>query len=166
MTSTANHNQHCKSCAAARNGAPVPYDDLDPEMVDVVKAINTIPGIRTLDSCFGHAGSGDPNKSHQDYAYVGMAITNHDKFMHFWNTFFDVAYGKLIPKGSPGYVQFSVVVYPFDPDSQKLIRLMVDVEHDPAIDPRGAQEKKSAFTMLQSFITEYLALHQDSTNSH
>lgn len=57
-------SEFCKSCADARAGAPVPYDDLDPEMVGLVRAINTIPGMRTLDSCFGHPGSGDEHLSH------------------------------------------------------------------------------------------------------
>lgn len=153
------HNHYCKSCAEARKGAPVPYDQLDPEMVDVVRAINTIPGIRTLDSCFGHPGSGDPHKSHQAHAYVGLAPTGGSKenLIHFWRDFFDVNYGKLdMPTG---WVQFNLVWYPFDPDPVQLIRLNIDCEHDPFIDPRGAQEKKEAFLFLQKFIAEYNQTH-------
>ena len=154
------HNHYCKSCADARRGAPIPYQDLDPEMMDLVKALNTVPGIRTLDSCFGHSGSGDPTKAHQSNVYVGLAPTlgeDSARLQHFWSDFFDVNYGKLdMPTG---WVQYSIIFYPYDPDV--LIRLNIDVEHDPAIDPRGAQEKKEAMMYLQKFIQEYNETHTD-----
>ncbi len=156
------HNHFCKSCADARKGAPVPYEDLDPEMVDVVKALNTVPGMRTLDSCFGHSGSGDPKKAHQSNVYVGLARAIGEdlhRLRHFWNDFFDTNYGKL--EMPTGWVQFSLVVYPFDPDPEQLIRLNIEVEHDPAIDPRGAQEKKEALLYLQTFIQRYNETHKD-----
>lgn len=154
------HGHYCKSCADARAGAPVPYKDLDPEMVDVVKAINTIPGIRTLDSCFGHSGSGDPKKAHQANVYVGMTHTGEslELLQHFWGDFFEHNYGKL--QMPTGVVQFSVVYYPFDPEPDFLIRLNIDVEHDPAIDARGAQEKKEALLYLQNFIQRYNETHK------
>jgi hypothetical protein len=76
---------YCESCDAAIKGAPVPYQNLDPEMVDLVRALNTVPGMRTLDSCFGHPGSGDPNKEHHSHAYVGMTYTGHDLKVQFLN---------------------------------------------------------------------------------
>src|SRR5579863_8799149 len=103
------HNHYCKSCANARKGAPVPYEDLDPEMVDIVKALNTIPGMRTLDSCFGHSGSGDTKKAHQSNVYIGLAPALGEgvhRLQHFWGAFFESNYGKLdMPTG---YVQFSL----------------------------------------------------------
>jgi hypothetical protein len=153
------HYHYCESCAAARAGAPVPYDQLDPEVVDLVKALNSVPGMRTLQSCFGHTGSGDPKKAHQDYVFVDLARTDKLLFSHFWRDFFDANYGK--PEMSTGYVQFSVVYYPFDPDPNYLIRLMIEVEHDPSIDPRGNQEKKEAMQHLQNFIAKYLETHQE-----
>jgi hypothetical protein len=153
-------NHYCKSCADARRGAPVPYDDLDPEMVDLVKALNTVPGMRTLDSCFGHPLSTAPNRSHQGHAFVGLAYTGHDHklLQHFWQDFFDVNYGKL--EMQTGFVQFSIIYYPYDPNPDYLIRLIVETEHNPAVDPRGDQEKKEAFLYLQKFIAQYAETHQ------
>lgn len=150
----------CKSCDDARKGAPVPYDKLDPEMVDIVRALNTVDGIRTLDSCFGHTGSGDPNKGHQTHAYVGMTLSENsgDKFARFWGSFFSHFSGKF--EASDGFIQFTVVEYLFEPYA--LMRLHVECQHDPSIDPRGGREKKEAFKILEAYIRSYNAEHRDN----
>ena len=101
----------CQSCANARAGGPIPYDDLDPEMVGLVEALNTIPGLRTIDSCFGHPGSGRTG-NHQSEAFVGMLPTDHDasRFNAFWENFFSEYGGKIVT--SRGYIQFTVVIIP------------------------------------------------------
>lgn len=149
----------CKSCEDSRKGAPVPYDKLDPEMVDLVKALNSVDGMRTLDSCFGHSGSGNPRKAHQDHAYVGITPSDEDgqKFNAFWVEFFKDHYGKM--EVSDGYIQFTVVNYLYQPD--RLVRLHMDCEHDPAIDPRGIQEKKDAISYLQHYVDNYNKKHQE-----
>ena len=147
---------YCKSCAEARAGKPVPYQDLDPEMIELVRDLNSIPGFRTVDSCYGH-----PSTDHnfQSFSYVGFEIKHdgHDfeLFRSFWEIFFDQYYGKI---GMPtGYVQFSIVYYPFDPGG--LVRLHIEVEHNAAINPKGDQEKKEAIQFLRSYIKMYLDTH-------
>jgi hypothetical protein len=150
----------CKSCEDARKGAPVPYDKLDPEMVDLVRDLNTVKGMRTLDSCFGHPGSGDPHKAHQSHAYVGITPTDeHDggSFNAFWQEFFRDHYGKL--EMPDGYIQYTVVNYLYQPD--RLVRLHIDCQHDPSIDGRGIQEKKDAIKYLRLFIADYNKKHQE-----
>lgn len=81
-----------------------------------------------------------------------------DKFNQFWSEFFARYGGKREVKD--GFIQFSVVDYPYEP--HPLTRLHIECQHDPAIDPRGVQEKKDAMRFLQGYIEHYTShvLHQ------
>jgi hypothetical protein len=37
-----------------RRGGEIPYDELDPPIVELVRVLNELPGIETLGSCAGH----------------------------------------------------------------------------------------------------------------
>lgn len=151
------HNHLCKMHQEAISGTQdhIPYEDIDLQMVELVRDLNTVPGMRTIDSCFGHAGSGIENKGTQTEAYVGVMPTDAKKFDNFWRTFFEHAYGKQ--EMATGFVQLSLIQYLYDPIH--LTRLIIDPEHDTSIDPRGVQEKKDGIGLMRSFIHHYLKEH-------
>ncbi len=55
----------------------IPYDEIDPNIVSVVRALNTFSGIRTLNSCGGHQDAG-PGQNKQGT----------------WSVVFEVAHGE------------------------------------------------------------------------
>jgi hypothetical protein len=130
----------------------IPYDEIDVEVRQLVRDLNTISGMRTIDSCFGHSGTGKIC-NHNSEVFVGIEPTgkNSEKFNLFWRGFFKKYGGKT--NTSTGWIQFTVVDYPYEP--YPLTRLRISPKHDPSVDPRGIQEKKEGIEIMRQFIAEY-----------
>ena len=63
----------------------VPYDELDEPVRELVKVLNSLPGVATIGSCGGHA-DGDPGGVHAaaDEWWVTFELLPHDREQAVW----------------------------------------------------------------------------------
>lgn len=125
------------------------FGHVDIEMHDVINKLNLIPGIETIDCCFGHPSSGVTCNHHSNW-FIGLKATDLRLFDVFWARFFSRYVGKTdTPTGWVQFTMHQLMYYPFQG-----ITLKCGSEHDPAIDERGNEEKVFALKLLCEFIDE------------
>ena len=63
------------------SGSPlvVPYEDLDPNIIHLVRVLNAIPGITTLESCGGHSGPIGPTQRPEGEWYIVFRVAHNDE---------------------------------------------------------------------------------------
>jgi hypothetical protein len=152
---------------------PIDWSRVDPEMVEVVKAINNLPHVRTIDSCIGHPGK---MCNHQSHAFIGVAPktkeTAEADFFEFFSFFFSQFAGKIEcmhadanPNPNPNlesWFQVSLSAY-FDhfltgQENAPMFRLHVSPRHDPAFNEIGVEEKKRGLQLISAVVKDYLEM--------
>ncbi len=68
------------------------YQGIDREVRQLVRLINKVDGVATLDSCFGHTGD-KRGHTNQMYTYIGVHLGDHKKFMDFFAFLLKHTYG-------------------------------------------------------------------------
>src|ERR1700756_5563572 len=79
----------CDSRVVAENrwcpqGYKVNFDDIDPELRQLVSLVNQVGGMETLACCFGHPEDGTKVQNHHLHAFVDLNSRDPQKFMDFW----------------------------------------------------------------------------------
>lgn len=127
-------------------------DSIDAELRELVVALNNVPGVVTVDSCFGHPGR---TCNHHTYFFIGVRAAKDKQhlFDEFWQTFFNKYAGKTFTD-KYGYVQFVMTVGLFNCYSG--IRLQCSPEHDPGDTEDGHREKLCAIQMALDFARNFI----------
>ena len=146
---------------------PLDWSRVDPEVVEVIKAINRLPHVRTIDSCFGHPGK---MCNHQSHAFIGVAPktkeTAEADFFEFFAFFFSQFAGKVecmhADYDLESWFQVSLSAY-FDhfltgPENAPMFRLHVSPRHDPAFSEIGIEEKKRGLQLISAAVKDYLEM--------
>jgi hypothetical protein len=131
-------------------------NDVDLELRELVKVMNEVGCIKTIDSCFGHTG--DITCNHHSESFIGVEPRDAEKFHKFWTEFFKEYCGKT--KTATGWIQFTLRSYPYEPYG--LIRFCISPEHNPHVDQRGIDEKLAGISIMKSFCDNWKGIHYGS----
>lgn len=130
----------------------IPYERIDPELRELVRLLNKVKGMMTVDSCFGHPGK---IWNHDSEAFIGVFITDRKLFNEFWTAFFEKFDGKVTTGLNTGDVQFCMHKHCFQWWAQPKERVFtIHGWHDPST-RKGREEKLIAIKMACEFIKQY-----------
>lgn len=145
---------------------PINWERVDPEMVQAIQALNKLPGIATVDSCFGHPGK---MCNHHSYCFIGVKPTDEDGsgFAQFFSYLFTECLGKIeCEYEHESWFQFGLIAYMDEMligrTAQPDYRIQISPRHDPGIHEQGKVEKLEGLKILVQLVEEYL----DRTDLH
>lgn len=138
------------------------YREIDVEVRGLVRLLNKVDGVATLDSCFGHS-SDKRGHTNQLYLYIGVHKSNHKKFMDFFAFLLKHTYGgggmvfcnrdlKFEHLNTGFAVRLQTTLYP----SEGKINYQLVIE--PMNQAKARREKLAGVKFVSSLIREYLKL--------
>jgi hypothetical protein len=75
-------------------GYEVDYSQIDLELREVIKMLNQIDGVGTVDSCFGHPEDPSMHQNQHLEAFIGLTCTDAQRFTNFWQFVLSYTHGQ------------------------------------------------------------------------
>jgi len=150
-------------------------DFVDPEMVEVIHALNQLPFLATVDSCYGHPGT-TANFFHHHNAFIGVKVKDgrEEEFMKFFRDIF-YQYPNVKVKGVAFIGEYEVIPYCTKdlafrivlstdlnnqlthPHRDKIYNVEIVPMHNPNVDLNEAdQEKQHGLQFLCKMVNEFI----------
>jgi len=129
---------------------------VDKELKKLVELLNTVDGIETIDSCFGHSEEPERICNHHSYAFIGFEIISKNGNLFITKLIKDFS-GKRKIQGVgttlSQWVQIVVNSWIGCPiEKPKCFSLEVHPAHNPAFKKEGVEEKLIGIQMLENYI--------------
>lgn len=137
------------------------WDLVDPEMVEVIHALNQLPFLATVDSCYGHPGT-TAKFFHHHNAFIGVKVKDgqEEEFMEFFRDIF-YKYPNVKVKGKD--LAFRIVLSTdlnnqlTHPHRDKIYNVEIVPMHNPNVDLNEAdQEKQHGLQFLCDTVDEFI----------